>query len=163
MDNAIFTVSHSFDAPKQLVFNAFSTAEALAEWWGPANASVGVVSLDFTPGGIFHYKMEGGGHVSYGRFVFGKIEPYDLLEFRSSFADEQATPVKAPFGFDFPLEVFNRITFSESEGKTTITLTGGPIDATDAQIKVYKDLTSSMQEGFAATFNQLRDYLAKSK
>lgn len=163
MHNEIFTISYTFNAPKQLVFNAFSTVEALNEWWGPGNATNSVISLDFKPGGIFHYKMEAGGHVNYGRFIFGRIEPYDLLEFTNAFADEHANPVKAPFGFDFPLEVFNRVTFSESNGKTTITLSGGPINATPEQIKVYKELNSSMQQGFSATFSQLAEYLAKSK
>ena len=163
MSNAIFTTSYSFDAPKQLVFNAFSTAEALNEWWGPGNANNSVVSLDFKPGGIFHYKMEAGGHTNYGRFIFGRIEPYDLLEFTTAFADEHANPIKAPFGFDFPLEIFNRATFSESNGKTTITLTGGPVDATPEQVKVYNELNSSMQEGFKATFSKLETYLANNK
>ena len=41
---------HEFEAPKQLVFDAFSTAEALNEWWGPVETNNSVVSLDFRPG-----------------------------------------------------------------------------------------------------------------
>lgn len=51
----VFTFVREFDAPKNLVFNAFSNAGALNEWWGPAESANSVISLDFRPGGIFHF------------------------------------------------------------------------------------------------------------
>src|ERR1044072_9113227 len=103
---AAFVYVREFEAPKELVFNAFSSAEALNAWWGPVETRNSVIKLDFTPGGIFHFKMESpDGGVSYGRFLFGNIQPYDLLEFTNAFADEQARVVKAPFDIPLPLEI----------------------------------------------------------
>lgn len=154
---------HEFNAPKELVFNAFGNAEALNEWWGPVESHNSVIKLDFRPGGIFHYKMESKGKITYGRFLFGKIIPHDLLEFTNSFADEQARIVKAPFDIQLPLEIFYRLTFTERNGKTTITLTGQSVNATPEQAETFRSINADVQKGFGATFDQLSAYLDKSK
>mgnify|MGYP001069943518 CR=1 FL=1 len=156
-----FTLAYQFDAPQQMVFEAFSNAEALNEWWGPAESQNSVISLDFRPGGNFHFKMDFNGSISYGRFLFGKIQPYSLLEFTNAFADEQARPVRAPFDIQLPLEIFYRLVFTEQDGKTTINLTGEAINATPEEIAAFGSISSSMQEGFSATFNKLSVYLRK--
>jgi uncharacterized protein YndB with AHSA1/START domain len=156
-----FNIVHEFNAPKELVFNAFADADALNEWWGPVESKNTVVRLDFRPGGIFHYKMEFRGNASYGRFIFGKIQPYDLLEFTNAFADANANPVRAPFDVELPLEIFYRLVFIESNGKTTITLTGHPVDASNKELEGFHSIDSSMHQGFGATFNQLSLYLDK--
>jgi len=157
----VFTLVREFDAPKKLVFNAFSNAEALNEWWGPVESLNSVVSLDFRPGGIFHFKMDFNGQISYGRFLFKKIEPHDLLEFTNAFADEQARVVKAPFDIPLPLEIFYRLVFTGSNNKTTITLTGEPVNASPEETESFQAINASMQEGFGATFDKLSIYLKK--
>jgi uncharacterized protein YndB with AHSA1/START domain len=156
---ARFTLVHEFNAPKQLVFNAFATAEALGEWWGPAESKVIVVKLDFKPGGIFHYKTEPG--PMYGRLLFGKIQPFDLLEFTSSFSDENANIIKPPFDMPFPLEIFNRAVFTEQDGKTTITMTAEPVNASTDEVNMFKNLHSNMQQGTTGMMHKLALYLSK--
>jgi PhnB protein len=152
-------IIHEFSAPKEMVFDAFTSAEALNEWWGPAEMNNSVVSLDFRPGGIFHYKMEKDGKVSYGRFVFGRIQPHDLLEFTVAFADEKANIVKAPFDMELPREIFYRLVFTEQDGKTIISLTGNPVNATHEQQEVFSAIEPDMQRGFGSTFDQLEQYI----
>src|SRR5690606_38031719 len=93
----VFTHVHIGDAPRELVYQAFSTAEALNAWWGPANCDNSLISLDFRPGGIFHYRMVAGDTVNYGRFVFNRIDPPAFLDFTVSFADANANAIDAPF------------------------------------------------------------------
>jgi uncharacterized protein YndB with AHSA1/START domain len=152
-------LSYEFNAPKQLVFNAFSTAEALNEWWGPAETKNSALSLDFRPGGVFHFKMDFNGNVNYARFLFKTIEPYDLLEFTNAFADEQANPIPAPFDVTLPVEIFYSLRFSEKNGKTTIDLTGEPCNASQAEVDGFVSINESMQQGFGATFEKLGVYL----
>lgn len=154
-----FSLTYEFDAPKELVFDAFSNAEALNEWWGPVESDNSVIKLDFRTGGIFHYKMVNNGKVAYGRFLFGKIQPHDLLEFTNSFADEQGNIVKAPFDIAIPEAIFYRLTFTEHNGKTLLTLTGEPVHASEEEVETFRSINESMQEGFGATFRQLAIYL----
>jgi uncharacterized glyoxalase superfamily protein PhnB/uncharacterized protein YndB with AHSA1/START domain len=156
---ASLVMTHEFNAPKELVFKAFGDATALSEWWGPVESKNTVLRLDFRPGGIFLYRMETDGKTNYGRFVFGKIEPYELLEFAIAFSDEQGTPVRAPFDIPLPLEIFYRLRFTEVDGRTTINLKAYPVDATSEEEKALSSINTSMREGFAATFSQLQRYL----
>lgn len=156
-----FTLSYEFNAPRRLVFEAFGNAEALNEWWGPAESRNTVISLDFRPGGIFHFKMDFNGAISYGRFLFRTIRPHDLLEFTNAFADENARVVKAPFDIQLPPEIFYSLSFAENNGKTVLTLTGRPENGTDAEIEGFNAIHQNMQDGFAKTFGKLAEYLAR--
>lgn len=161
-NNADFFISYEFKAPKELVFNAFTKAEALNEWWGPEHTRNSVVSLDFREGGIFHFKMEAAEGTNYGRFVFGAIQPYDLLEFTNSFADEHANVVPAPFGIPIPARIFYRVVFTENNGKTTIAMTGKPVEARPEEEEGFRAINEGMQLGFTASFVQLTKYLDKN-
>lgn len=156
-----FVLVHEFNAPKETVFNAFGDAEALNQWWGPVESRNTVISLNFRSGGIFHYKMEFQDSTTYGRFLFGKVSPHDLLEFTIAFADEKGNAVDAPFDIPLPREIFYRLNFSGAGNKTTITLTGSPINASAAETKGFLSIRESMEQGFGATFEKLAVYLGK--
>jgi len=153
------TVVHEFNAPKELVFEAFGSAEALNEWWGPAESQNSVITLDFRSGGIFHYRMNYKGKITYGRFVFGRIEPFDLLEFTNAFSDEHANITKAPFDIPLPMEIFYQLNFSELNGITTLRLTGQPVNASNEEIESFRSINLNVQQGFGATFDKLTVYL----
>jgi uncharacterized protein YndB with AHSA1/START domain len=155
----VFTITRTLAASKQSVFDAFSNADALAQWWGPVEAPIDVVSLDFRPGGIFHYRMKGP-QVSYGIFRYIAIHEPDSIEWVNSFANEKAEIIKAPFaGIDFPKEMLVTIHLSETDGITTLLLTSKPLHATENETSTFVAMTSSMEQGFGGTFRQLENYL----
>jgi uncharacterized protein YndB with AHSA1/START domain len=61
----------------------------------------------------------------------------------------------------WPLEVLNTMSLSEHEGKTTMTISGYPINATDEERQTYNAGRGSMKQGFTGTLDQLDAYLAK--
>jgi PhnB protein len=148
-----------FNAPKDLVFAAFASAEAMAEWWGPAEANTTVLSFDFIPGGLFHYKSEIKGHTSYGRLIYGEIRKPDLIEFTSSFSNEKAEVVSSPMMASWPKEIFNSFSFTESNGITTITIIGYPVNPTEEEYKTFVDLQPGVQKGMGGMFDQLQQYI----
>jgi uncharacterized protein YndB with AHSA1/START domain len=154
-------IVRDFNAPKALVFDAFATAEAFAEWWGPVGMPIKVLHFDFREGGKLHYKMEGNGQTMWGVFNYKNITRPDLLEFVSSFSDESGNICNSPFPIEFPREIFNRMILEEKNGVTTVTLSGYPINATTEQETVYYSMIENMSEGFAGTLNQLEAYLTK--
>jgi len=159
--DAQLIISHVFDAPVELVFQAFSEAGPLAEWWGPKGMPITVVKLDFRTGGIFHYKSEANGQVMWGRLIYGRIEKPHRIEFVSSFSDEKGGLVRAPFAENWPMEIMNFLTLTDQDGKTKMVLTGYPINATEAEINTYTSFKKNMEEGFAGTFGQLEEWLAR--
>lgn len=158
-----FSITRNFKAPINMVFDAFSTAEAIGQWWGPAGMSITVVHYDFSVNGRFHYKMQNGDNTMWGLFVYHQIRRPNLIEFVNSFSDEEGNVCKAPFPMDFPLEILNQLTFEEVDGETILTLKGHPIHATEAQEATYYAITESMQQGFKGTFDQLEQYLNNKK
>jgi uncharacterized protein YndB with AHSA1/START domain len=157
-----FRISRAFDAPRDLVWKVHSEASHLAQWWGPAGFTWVKSSLDFRPGGRFHYAMKAPtGAVMWGKFDYREIEAPQRIVFTNSFSDEKGSTVRAPFAPDFPLEVLNVLTFEDRDGKTVLTLCGEPINATEAELKRYAAMHPSMNQGFSGTFDQLEQYLVK--
>jgi uncharacterized protein YndB with AHSA1/START domain len=68
---------------------------------------------------------------------------------------------RQPMHATWPLEVLNTLTLSEQDGKTTLTLHGGPINATEEERKTFESGREGMRQGFTGTFDQLDAYLAK--
>ena len=158
-----FILTKTLNAPKEMIFDAFATAEALAQWWGPVEAPIDVVSLDFRPEGIFHYKMKGT-RISYGIFRYKKMERPDNITWINSFADENGAISKPPFkDFDLPKEILNTITLTETDGITTLVLKSEPINASESEINCFYSITEGMEQGFGGTLNELADYLNKIK
>jgi uncharacterized protein YndB with AHSA1/START domain len=155
-------ITRVFDAPRELVFKAWSEAGRLAQWWGPKGCNIEVISLEFRPGGVFHYcmSMPDGGEM-WGKFIYHEIVEPETIVFVSSFSDREGKITRAPFSPSWPLEVLNNLTLNEKDGKTTLTLSGGPINATQEETKTFASFVGSMQQGFGGTFDQLAEYLAK--
>src|SRR5580700_6172332 len=50
---------HEFDAPRELVFAAWTDPKHLSQWWGPNGFTTTTSSFDFRPGGIWRFVMHG--------------------------------------------------------------------------------------------------------
>ena len=157
-----FVITRTFDAPRDLVWQAFTEGESLAQWWGPKGFATHVTRFEFRPGGKFVYAMRSeGGNEMWGRFVYQEITPPERLVFINSFSDENGGLVRGPFSEKLPLEMLLTLTFEEENGKTTLTLRGRPINATEEEKEFYASLHPSMRSGFGGTFDQLEAYLAR--
>lgn len=157
-----FVIERTFDAPRELVFSAWTDEQHLAQWWGPKGFALTNLKNALRPGGLLHYAMQPpGGDVMWGRWVYREIVPPERLVFVSSFSDPEGGLTRAPFGIEFPLEVLSTVTFTEANGKTTVTMRGVPINASDEERSVFASMTASMQQGWTGTLDQLADYLRK--
>lgn len=159
----VFEITRTVNAPRDLVFAAWTDVERLKQWWGPKGFTMLACKNDLRPGGLFHYGMTApDGAVMWGKWVYREIMPPERLVFVSSFSDEQGQTLRAPFSADWPLEVLSTVTFAEQDGRTTITLRGIPLNATDTERAFFKGMHGSMQQGWTGTLDQLAAYLAKS-
>ena len=48
-----------YEAPRELVFQAWTEAERLGEWWGPNGFTTTTLAMDFRPGGAWRFIMHG--------------------------------------------------------------------------------------------------------
>jgi len=153
-------ITRTLNAPRELVYKAWTEPERLAKWWGPKGFDIHVAELNLEPGGIFHYGMKmPDGQELWGIFKYGEINPPARLTFINSFADADKNIVRNPWSPTWPLEVMNILELEEKDGKTILTLRGGPLNATAEEIKTFEEGRPSMEQGFAGTFAQLEEYL----
>ncbi|ASS75511.1 polyketide cyclase [Tumebacillus algifaecis] len=159
--NNELVLTRTFDAPRELVFKVWSEAEHLMHWWGPKGFKMEVAAFDFRPGGVFHYSQQTpDGQKMWGKFVFQEMVAPEKLVFINSFSDAEGNLVRAPFNATWPLEILNTLTFEEHDGKTTLTMRGYPVNATEEERQTFESMRGGIQQGFAGTFNQLTEYLA---
>jgi uncharacterized protein YndB with AHSA1/START domain len=159
-DGAQFVVTRSFDAPRELVWKVYSEIGHLKHWWGPKGFGWIAGTLDFRPGGMFHYCMRSpDGQEMWGKFVYREIAKPEKIVFVNAFSDAKGGTTRAPFAPDWPLEVLNTVTLVEHKGRTTLTMRGAPFNATAAERARFGAMRPQLDQGFAGTFAQLAEYL----
>ncbi len=79
------TVSRLYDFPVAQVFDAFTQADKLAQWWGPDGFTISTQRMDFREGGIWQFTMHGPAAdgkpaVDYpNKILFKRIVPGQLI------------------------------------------------------------------------------------
>lgn len=162
MQAETFKLERTFNAPRELVYKAWTDAEHLAQWWGPKDFKLRVKDLDTVPGGIFHYAITSpDGMDIWARFVYRELIEPERIVFVSSFTDADGNAGhNPPWMPDWPTELLNTITLTEVDGKTKLTLTATPLNATDKQNNAFAKTIPSLHVGYKGTFDKLDDLLA---
>lgn len=143
-------MTREFNAPRQLVFDAFTKPELIRRWLlGPDGWSMPICEVDLRVGGKYRYvwrKDEGGQEMGMGG-VFREIDRPKRIVNTEVF-DE-------PW---YPGEGLNTTEFIEREGKTTVTQTLLYIsrDARDGVLK------SGMESGVRRSYDRLEEMLAST-
>ena len=133
-----------FDAPRELVFEAWTSPEHVPQWLtGPEGWSMPVCEIDLRPGGTWH-------------FVWRQSDGTDMEmsgEYREIVPPERVVSTER-WGGDWP-ETVNTIVFDEQGGKTTVTLTVSypSQEARDAA------MATGMKDGADMSFDRLAQYL----
>lgn len=110
--NQEITLSRTFPAPKDLVFEVWTKPEHVENWWGPDGFTITTHQMDFRVGGMWRYIMHGPDGTDFpNRIVYTLIEPTDRIEYDHS--DDGDTPA---------IFFKAKITFEEMDGETTVTL-----------------------------------------
>ena len=153
-------ISRTFDAPRALVFAAFTEPARMKEWWGPKGAKVLAQKMDLRPGGTYHYGMDYGGGQMWGKFIYREIVPPERIVLVNYFSDEHGGVTRHPMAPTWPLENLSTFTFEEVPGgKTKLIIRWEPINATAEEITTFNNAHASMEGGWKGTFEQLEAYL----
>jgi len=142
------TITRLFDAPRALVFKAWTDPKQLAQWWGPHGFTTPVCEVDVRAGGAIRIDMRGPDGVVYPmKGVFHEIVEPDRLVFTSgTFEDAEGNP---------QLEVFTTVTFAELSGKTKLTLQAVVVKSAP-EVAVALD---GMEEGWSQSLDRLAEHL----
>ena len=153
-----FVMTRVFDAPRDLMWQAWSDCKHLVHWWGPQGWTLPVCKMDFRPGGVWHYCMSGSGPdgkemESWGRAVYQEIIEPERIIYADTFSDEAGNVVE-----DMP-EILITLTFEEIDGKTKLTNRAQFASAADLQ----NVLDMGMEQGATETWDRLETYIQREK
>lgn len=150
------TITRVIDAPRELVWQAWTEAEHLMQWWSPKHYTTPHCKIDLRIGGQYHTAMRSAeGHDVWTTGTYREVDSPSRLVFTDSFADEQGNIVDAAeLGFgDMPREMLVVVTLEDLDGKTRLTLEhrGVPAGA----------MSDGTAMGWSESFDKLEQSLQK--
>jgi uncharacterized protein YndB with AHSA1/START domain len=108
------TITRTFDAPRKLVFKAWTDAKELAQWWGPKGFTNPVCEIDPRVGGALRIHMRSpDGSIYPMKGEIREIVPPERLVFTNIAIDAAGKPV---------IDGLTTVTFADEGGKTKLTL-----------------------------------------
>lgn len=159
-----FVFTKTFNAPRDIVWHAWTDRATRTEWWKPMGTPLEVKTYEVKPGGVMHYAMNTpDGGKWWGLFVYRDVEASSRLVYVNSSSDEKGGITRPSFNAQWPLEVLTTVTFADEGDKTTVKLVGEPINATDDECAAFAGGIEQMKKAFGNTFGQLETYLATQK
>ena len=157
-----FVVTRVLDAPRDLVWKAYTESGRLVHWWGPRGFTMRSATVDLRPGGVFQYGMRSpDGQDMWGQWTFREIAAPERIVTTVSFTDERGSVVRHPLSPTWPLEVVSTMTLSEHAGRTTVTIASRPHAATEPERQTFDAGREGMRQGFDGTLDRLAGYLAR--
>jgi uncharacterized protein YndB with AHSA1/START domain len=120
-------IERIFDAPRELVWRAWTEPEHFMRWWGPKDFTSPECQIDLRVGGKYLFCMQWpDGRKNWTTGTYEEIIPLEKIVFSDHFADEDGNIVPAThYGLseDFPTRTLVTVTFEDLGGKTRMTLT----------------------------------------
>jgi uncharacterized protein YndB with AHSA1/START domain len=118
-------ISRVFDAPRELVFEAWTRPEYLLRWFAPHGCSFHFERIDVRPGGGFLSCIRDGSFECWCVAVYQEIVEPQRLVYTLALADRDGNKVAAAtVGHDprWPSETLLTVAFDDQDGKTRLTL-----------------------------------------
>jgi len=111
-------ITREFDAPRHLVYKAWTTPELVAKWWTARRGSARQMEIDLRVGGRWRYVMEadGGQEVAF-HGEYKEIVPNERIVSTEVFEGAPLPPEELEAN-----ATLNTATFTEENGRTTLTI-----------------------------------------
>ncbi len=142
-------ITRVIDAPRKLVFRAWTEPEQVKQWWGPNGFTTTIHEMEVVPGGVWRFIMHGPDGTDYDNKVeYIEVVPPERLVFAHGSGVE-----------DDPGRFQSTVTFAEQDGKTLLTMRA-LFDSAAARDQAVKEIGAV--EGGNQTLARLAEYLAKN-
>jgi uncharacterized protein YndB with AHSA1/START domain len=156
-------IERVFDAPRELVWKAWTEPERAMRWWGPRGFTAPAAKIDFRVGGKSLLAMQSPdfneGRPIWSVGVYREIVPLERIVVTDSFADENGKVVSpSEYGIpgDFPEEMLVIVTFEDTaDGRTKLTLRHEGMPG--------GEMGEGASAGWNESFDKLAEYLAAAR
>lgn len=140
-------ITRIFDAPRDLVFKAWTDPSIAMDWFGPRDHPATHMEMDVRPGGAWRGRLrsiETGKELRLGG-VFREVAPPDRVIFTFAWEEEG----------ERGLETLVTLTFAEQDGKTRMTFRQAPFQSVEER--------DGHRGGWTSSFDRLEDFVAHVK
>ncbi len=139
-----------FEAPRALVFQAFSDPKHLAQWWGPTGFTTTTHAFDFRPGGVWRFVMHGPDGRDYqNRVTYDEIVPPERIVYRHGGGDDVE-----------PVQFNTTVIFEDLGGNMTRITWHGRFPSAAERDRVINEYGAD--KGLEQTMARLAEHLAAS-
>jgi uncharacterized protein YndB with AHSA1/START domain len=144
-------ITRIFDAPRSLVFKAWTDPKHIQRWWGPKGFTNPFCELDVRVGGAWRIVMRGPNSVDYpGSGVYREIVEPERLVFTNIAEDQEGNTV---------LDGITTVTFAEQGGKTKLTLQTRAV----AMVAGAEAYLAGMEAGWTQSLERLEEELMEGR
>jgi uncharacterized protein YndB with AHSA1/START domain len=142
-NNNELVITRIFDAPRELVYRAFTDPDQLAQWFGPVGFSVprDTVELDARVGGQYNFVMVSEDDPSMASSVNARFTEVIESELLVGSQDVEGVP-----GTPGVISMYLRLEFHDEGGKTKLVLRQGPYS---------QEMEGMAREGWLSSFTKL--------
>jgi uncharacterized protein YndB with AHSA1/START domain len=145
------TMRRVIDAPREVVFEAWTDPKHMAQWWGPNGFTNPICEMDVRPGGAIRIVMRAPDGVDCPMTgVFREIVAPGRLVFTGAAEDNQGNPL---------LEWVSTVIFDERGGKTNLTVQ----ESAAAMTAVGAKMLEGMEPGLTQTLDRLVAHVAGAR
>jgi uncharacterized protein YndB with AHSA1/START domain len=128
-------ITRQFDAPRHLVYKAWTTPEFITRWWSGDRGDVTLAEVDLRVGGSWRYVM----------VANGGFEVAFHGEYREIVTDERIVATEVFEGMP-DAGALTTNTFTEKDGRTTLTMLVEHATKADRDVHINSGMESGMQE-----------------
>lgn len=160
-DMPVYTIARVFNAPREVVFDAWADRDKMAQWSGPPGATLTVVSGTIEEGVTMltrsdHPQMG----TTYTLAVWREVKPNDRIVWEQSFANEQGEVIQTDFFPHWPPVLLTEVDFEDEVDGTRVTLRWTPIEGTQEEIDEFARQMAMMDLGWGGSFDKLEELLS---
>ena len=142
-------IAHIIDAPRALVFKAWTDPERMKRWWGPHGFTTTIHQMDVRLGGAWRFVMHGPDGRDYkNKITFSEVVKSERLVYAHSGGEDVE-----------PVQFHVTVMFADQGGKTKLTM-GSLFSSAAERDRVVKEYGAI--EGGNQTLARLAEHLAKT-
>ena len=136
-------ITREFDAPRHLVYKAFTTPELVERWWHAKRGEIRSIEIDLREGGKWRYVMVAEGDFEVGfHGEYREIVPNERIVYTEVYEG-------LPEGMDAEAEAaLNTLTFDEADGRTTVTILVEHRNQEGRDMHIDSGMEDGMQDAF---------------
>jgi len=142
-------LTRTLTAPRELVFEAFTQAKHLTQWWAPRGFTMPSCEVDLRPGGDWKYTFrspEGWEHHCHAKYL--EVDPPKRIVMTQEVPDQDGKPI---------FRIKHTVTFEERDGTTEVVLEAKVLLANPGS----EPYLAGMKEGTNQTLDNLVKYVVE--